>query len=105
MPVRTKSPDGAALKYRLGAEVDASGRLPDGSSFVGPWGYKKLTLRQADAVARCLAAKLLTFGTGHPAEPGDILQLDRIVEQVKKNNYNLNALLTLLVQSELFTQK
>ncbi len=104
-PVRLKSPDGAPLKYRLGAEVDASGRLPDGSTFVGPWGFKKLTLRQADAVARCVAAKLLAYATGQQAEPGDILVLDRLVEQIKKNNYNLNGLLNLLLQSELFTQK
>lgn len=104
-PVRIKSPDGNLLKYRLGAEVDASGKLPDGGTFAGPWGFKKLTLRHADAVSRCLAAKLVTYATGQTAEPGDLLALDRVVEQVKKNNYSLSALLSLVLQSELFTHK
>ncbi len=104
-PVLLKSPDGSPLKYRLGAEVDASGKLPDGNSFVGPWGFKKLTLLQADTVARCLAAKLVAYSTGQQTEPGDLLALDRIVEKLKKNNYNLNTLLNLVIQSELFTQK
>jgi hypothetical protein len=56
-------------------------------------------------VARCLAAKLVAYSTGQQTEPGDLLALDRIVEKLKKNNYNLNTLLNLVIQSELFTQK
>jgi len=104
-PVLVPSPDGGKLKFLLGAEVDSSGRLPDGSVFAGPWGFKKLTLRQADVITRCLAAKLVTFATGQAPEPGDILVLDKIVESTRRNNYSLRALLNSVLQSELFTLK
>ena len=104
-PVKLPSPDGGQLKFLLGAEVDSSGRLPDGSAFAGPWGFKKLTLRQADAITRCLAAKLVTFATGQSPEPGDILALDKIVEATRRNNYTLRALLNSVLQSEFFTLK
>ena len=103
--VKLLNVDGGKLKYRIGAAVDASGSLLDDSRFAGPKEFKKLTLRQSDAVARCIAAKLVTFSTGHHTEPGDILALDAIVAAAKKNQYGLRTLLHGVIQSELFTSK
>jgi hypothetical protein len=103
--VKKLAPDGNRLKYRIGADVDASGKLPDGTAFAGPKEFKKLALRQSDAVARCLAAKLVTFSTGHHTEPGDILALDAIVATARKQNYGLRTLLHGVIQSDLFTRK
>jgi hypothetical protein len=56
-------------------------------------------------VARCLAAKLVTYATGHATEPGDILALDGIVAEAEKHRYGLRSLLHAVVQSELFRIK
>jgi hypothetical protein len=103
--VKVLNVEGGKVKYRIGAAVDASGSLLDDSRFGGPKEFKKLTLRQSDAVARCIAAKLVTFSTGHHTESGDILALDAIVASAKKNHYGLRTLLHGVIQSELFTSK
>ncbi len=103
--VKLVNVEGGKVKYRIGAAVDASGSLLDDSRFAGPKEFKKLALRQSDAVARCIAAKLVTFSTGHHTEPGDILALDAIVASAKKNHYGLRTLLHGVIQSELFTRK
>jgi hypothetical protein len=103
--VKLVNVEGGKVKYRIGAAVDASGSLLDDSRFAGPKEFKKLALRQSDAVARCIAAKLVTFSTGHHTEPGDILALDAIVASAKKNHYGLRTLLHGVIQSELFTSK
>jgi hypothetical protein len=56
-------------------------------------------------VARCLAAKLVTYSTGNRTEPGDMLALDSIVDRAEKRNYGLRTLLLEVVQSELFRNK
>ena len=103
--VKSVDAEGGRVKYRIGADVDASGNLPDGSAFAGPKEFKKLMLRQSDAVARCLAAKLISYSTGRRSEPGDILALDAIVAASKKRNFGLRTLLHAVVQSELFVNK
>lgn len=103
--VKLVNVEGGKVKYRIGAAVDASGSLLDDSRFAGPKEFKKLALRQSDAVARCLTAKLVTFSTGRHTEPGDILALDAIVATAKKNHYGLRTLLHGVIQSELFTRK
>lgn len=103
--VKLVNVEGKKVKYRIGAVVDASGSLLDNSRFAGPKEFKKLALRQSDAVARCIAGKLVTFSTGHHTEPGDILALDAIVASVKKNDYGLRTLIHAVIQSDLFLNK
>jgi ABC-type nitrate/sulfonate/bicarbonate transport system substrate-binding protein len=55
--------------------VDASGQLLNGRTFNGTKQFKQLMLEEPRVVARCLAAKLVTYATGHATEPGDILAL------------------------------
>ena len=102
--VKTKYFEGAA-KYKKGAAVDSSGQTSSGEAFSGPKEFKKLALQQADVVTRCLAAKLTTFATGRRTDVSDILALDAIVAQSKKQNYGLRTLIHGVVQSELFLNK
>jgi len=93
------------VKYRKGTSVDASGKLTDDSAFSGPTEFKQLALKQTDAVARCIASKLITYSTGYHTEPGDILALEGIVAEAKKKNLGLRTLLHAVIQSELFLNK
>jgi mono/diheme cytochrome c family protein len=93
------------VKYLKGPSVDPSGVMPGDHAFAGPREFKKLLLKDADPIARNVAAKLVTFATGHHAEPGDVLALDGVVERAKAKQYGLRTLLLEVVQSELFTNK
>jgi hypothetical protein len=103
--VKGKTIEGIRLTYRKGAAVDASGKLLDDTTFSGPREFKKLALMQSHAIARCLAAKLVTYSTGNRTEPGDLLALDAIVDAAKKHNYGLRTLIVEVVQNELFRNK
>jgi hypothetical protein len=85
--------------------VDASGQLLNGKTFNGTKQFKQLMLEQPRVVARCLAAKLITYATGQATDPGDILALDDIVLETEKHSYGLRALLHAVIQSELFRIK
>ena len=99
------TPDGSRVKLHIGSAVDASGKLPDNSSFAGPKEFKKLTLQHGDVITRNLAAKLMTYATGNRTEPGDILALDKIVNESKQHSFGLRTLLHAVVQSDLFKTK
>lgn len=44
--------------------IDSSGALPDGETFQGPEGLRRILLRDQDAFAKCLGSKLLTYALG-----------------------------------------
>jgi hypothetical protein len=96
---------GADVKYRKGAAVDPSGALPGDRRFGGPRELKRLLASEPDVIARCLAGKLVTFGTGLAPEPGDALALDGIVARAAARGYGLRTLVLEVVSSELFTRK
>jgi hypothetical protein len=88
-----------------GARVDASGELPDGQVFAGVKEFKRKIANQPDAVARALAAKLVTYSTGQHTEPGDRLEIDAIVSRARDRRYGLRTLVHAVVESELFRHK
>jgi hypothetical protein len=44
--------------------IDPSGALPNGETFQGPDGLRRILLRDQDAFAKCLGSKLLTYALG-----------------------------------------
>ncbi|WP_146512698.1 DUF1592 domain-containing protein [Thalassoglobus neptunius] len=90
------------LPYLPAEPVDASGKLLNGEIFSGIRDFKAILLREPKIISRNLAAKLLTFATGRRSEPGDLLELDRLVAEIEKNDYGLRSLIHELVQSHLF---
>ncbi|TWT34096.1 hypothetical protein KOR42_53710 [Thalassoglobus neptunius] len=90
------------MSYLLSQPVDDTGELIDGRSFHGPNEYKKLLLKESDYIARTLASKLVTFATGRRPEPGDIRELEAIVNEAKKSDYGLRTLIHSVIQSRLF---
>ncbi|MDF1811223.1 MAG: DUF1592 domain-containing protein [Verrucomicrobiales bacterium] len=91
-----------APTYLAGAPVDAGGEIVNGKKFTGPSDFKALLLEEPQVVARALAAKLITYATGRAPEPGDTLELDRIVSVAEQNDYGMQTLLHEVVQSNLF---
>lgn len=82
--------------------IDASGILPDGSKFVGPAQLKKVLLRQKTEFVHCLCQKLLTYALGRGMESDDQKAIDAIVRKSATDGYKFSALITAIVESELF---
>lgn len=97
--------DGRRMHYSNGPAVDSVDVLPDGRKFDNIDQFKQLLLEDKDQLARALAIKLLTYGTGGAPQPADQAQIAAIVSRVRDNNYGFRSLIHEIVQSELFQQK
>ena len=97
--------NGRRMRYLKGPAVDAADVLPDGRRFSNIDEFKQLLLADKDQLARALAKKLLTYGTG--AEPGEADQpdLEEIVSRAQQKDYGLRSLVHEVVQSRTFRQK
>lgn len=86
--------------------VDPSGKLPDGRAFKGPAELKQLLKKtSADEFARCMAEKMLTYAMGRGVEPFDRPAVDRIVDQLKQDDYRFKSLVQAVTKSEPFNKR
>jgi hypothetical protein len=87
------------------AAVDASGELPDGRSFKGADGLKKLLKQNNSLFVRCLSEKMLTYALGRGVEPYDRRAMDKIVETVTREDYRFSTLIAEIVKSDPFQMR
>jgi hypothetical protein len=97
--------DGRRADIKLGLPVDAGDVLPDGRTFAGIDEFKQRLLEDKDQVARCLAEKLLVYGTGGALGFADREALDGIVSRIKTKDYGFRTLVHEVVQSPTFLRK
>lgn len=97
--------NGRKMRYLKGPTVDAADVLPDGRKFRNIDEYKQLLLTDKDQVARALAEKLLSYGTGGTPAKSDQPEIDAIVARIRPKEYGLRTLVHEIVQSKLFQQK
>ncbi|HSU66960.1 MAG TPA: DUF1588 domain-containing protein, partial [Tepidisphaeraceae bacterium] len=89
-----------------GAAIDASGKLPDGATFEGPAGLKKiLTTRRRDEFVTTAAEKLLIYALGRGLEHYDMPAVRNIARDAAKNDYRMSALITAVVKSTPFQMR
>jgi mono/diheme cytochrome c family protein len=93
------------LRVALGPPVEASYTLESGEAFRNVDEFKALLLRDKELMARCLAAKLLTYGTGAGVQFADRPVMAEIVARSKAKNYGLRTLIHEVVQSKTFQIK
>ncbi|MFT5467404.1 MAG: hypothetical protein ACI8UO_002508 [Verrucomicrobiales bacterium] len=93
------------VKYLKGAEVDFAAVLPDETAVADIRAYKNLLVEKPELIARNLVEKLLAYGTGVHAEPGDALEIESILQKAAPTEFGAKTLILELVQSELFTRK
>jgi hypothetical protein len=96
---------GKPVRYRLGPQVDCSGRLPDGREFDDFVEFRDLLAEEEAMLATTLARKLLTFATGRELGFSDRSEVTRIVTQSAAQGYGLRDLIHTVVQSEIFLHK
>ncbi|MCA9173342.1 MAG: DUF1592 domain-containing protein [Planctomycetales bacterium] len=88
-----------------GLRIDASSELPDGRSFQGIETFKALICDDPATLARNVAEKLITYGTGAPVAYADREEIHRIVSKSAASDYGFRTLLHAVVASQLFQTK
>jgi mono/diheme cytochrome c family protein len=92
-------------RYRKGPAVDPSDALPDGRRFKDIDEFKEMLLKDPDQLARALAEKLVTYGTGGPPASADKAEIESILRAVRAKDYGFRSLVHEIVQSRLFQSK
>ena len=89
-----------------GAEIDASGKLPDGAEFQGPAGLSQLLLtRYRDDFVRTATEKLLTYALGRGVEYDDYPAIRAIDREAAGDNYRISSWILAIVKSMPFQMR
>ena len=97
--------NGRTMRYKKGPDVDPADVLPNGEKFKNIDAFKQLLLKDKDQLARALAEKLLTYGTGGPPAKADRAEIDAIVTRLRAKDYGFRTLVHEIVQSTVFKTK
>jgi mono/diheme cytochrome c family protein len=79
--------------------IDPSGALPDGSSFDGPAGLRKVLLDLREQFVHTFTEKLLTYALGRGVEHYDAPAVRTIMRDAAPGDYRLDSLITGIVKS------
>jgi hypothetical protein len=89
-----------------GNPIDASGKLPDGASFVGPAGLKKILItKDRDEFISTATEKLLLYALGRGLEYYDEPAVRAISREAAKDDYRMTALIAAIVKSTPFEMR
>ncbi len=87
------------------APIDASGVLPDGTSFEGPAGLRQVLLSRSEEFVTNVTEKLLTYALGRGAEYYDAPAIRKIVREATHGDYRWSSLIMGIVQSTPFQMR
>lgn len=85
--------------------INASGTLPDGTSFSGPAELKAMVTSRLEDFARNVTEKLLAYALCRTLEGYDAIVVDQIMQQVTEADYKLHAIVTQIATSYPFTHR
>ena len=81
-------------------KIDASGKMPDGSTFVGVVELKEYILKKKkNEFLRNVSERLLSFALGRQLQYFDEPAIRKIVDAAVKDNFNANTLLSEVIMS------
>jgi hypothetical protein len=96
--------DGKRMPYLEGPKVDPADEF-EGQKFRDVDELKQILLKDRDRLARALAVRLLTYGTGGSPETLDRRDVDAIVAAARGKGYGLRSLVHEVAQSRPFRHK
>ena len=89
-----------------GTAIDASGKLPDGTTFDGPAGLSQLLLtKYREDFVRTATEKLLTYALGRGVEYYDAPTIRSIDRDAARDNYRISSLILAIVRSAPFQMR
>jgi hypothetical protein len=99
--------DGEEFRGSNTPAIDASGRLPNGSTFEDFAEFRLRLLEQDERFRRSLAEKMLIYSLGRPIEPTDDATLTQAVSAMTAgpDTDTLRGLIKFLVTSKAFVTK
>ena len=97
--------DGRRMPYAQGPAVDPADELPGGHRFANIDELKALLIADSDQLARALATKLVTYGTGRAPDDVDRPRIEAIVARAREQKFGFKSLLHEVVASPLFQTK
>jgi hypothetical protein len=88
-----------------GGPVDASGGLPDGSTFEGAIGLRKAVLNRPELFVTTLTEKLLTYALGRGIEYYDAPAVREITRRARTDDYRFSSVVLGIVNSTPFRMR
>lgn len=85
--------------------IDASGGLPDGSTFTGVAALERGLLQRPELFAGTISEKLLTYALGRGVESYDAPAIREIVRRAQADNFRFSSLILGLVNSTPFQMR
>jgi hypothetical protein len=80
-------------------QIDATGALPDGTTFDGPAGLRDILLKQPDRFVTTVTEKMLTYALGRGLEYYDMPAVRQITRDAARNNYRMSSLVMGVINS------
>lgn len=93
------------IKDDSGGPVDAAGELPGGQKFASPKELKAIIAARQDDLARNLTEKLLAYALCRQLEGYDEVIVDRLVDNIAREDYRMQSLITEIVTSYPFLNR
>jgi len=88
-----------------GTPIDASGGLPDGSTFSDVHGLEAALLRRPELFVSAFAEKLLTYASGRGLEHYDAPAIRRIVRDAQSQKFRMSSIILGVVNSQPFQMR
>ena len=88
-----------------GGAIDAAGELPGGKHFASPMELKAIIAGRSQDLARNLTEKLLAYALCRQLEGYDEIVVDQLMENVAKDGYRMQTLITEIVTCYPFTHR
>jgi hypothetical protein len=85
--------------------VDSSGTMPDGQTFAGPAGLRKVLLEHKDQFLHCFVEKLMTYALGRGMEGYDEPAIQKICRATEQNEYRFSSVINGIVHSDAFLKR
>ena len=85
--------------------IDASGVLPDGTTFAGPDEFRRALLMHRDEFVRTFTKKLLTYALGRAVQYYDMPAVRTITRDAGPDNYRWSSLILGIVKSRPFQMR
>ncbi|MDG3006138.1 DUF1592 domain-containing protein [Paludisphaera mucosa] len=88
-----------------GKPADATGGLPDGTTFTGVDGLERALLKRPELFAAALTEKLMTFALGRGVETYDAPAVRKVVRQAPERGYRFSSLILGIASSTPFQMR
>jgi hypothetical protein len=92
-------------RTEAGTAVDASGGLPDGSTFDGTAGLRSALLKRPELFVSTVTERLLTYALGRGVDYYDAPAVRTITRDAGRNDYRFSSLVLGVVSSRPFQMR